>query len=155
MAHLGVWCMQTQMSVFLLVFCCIYVPSPTHAYIFVHFNNMTSMLFEDLPALFGPSLPKQGLMGVLVVSSPLNGCTTMDPPPPLPTNYDANTTKFIALIKRYECDFDIKVLNAQQAGYSAAVVYNMYSDLLLRMNFSNGKCLKCCLTLEGEAWIWE
>ncbi|MED6276876.1 hypothetical protein CHARACLAT_007377, partial [Characodon lateralis] len=107
-----------------------------------HFNNMTSMLFEDLPALFGPSLPKQGLMGVLVVSSPLNGCTTMDPPPPLPTNNDANTTKFIALIKRYECDFDIKVLNAQQAGYSAAVVYNMYSDLLLRMNFSNGTIAK-------------
>ncbi|XP_021174482.2 E3 ubiquitin-protein ligase RNF167 [Fundulus heteroclitus] len=137
MARPGERDMQTQKSVLFLVFCCMYVPSPTHAYIFVHSDNMTSMLFEDLPALFGPPLPKQGLMGVLVMSHPLNGCTTMDPPPPLPTSYDANTTKFIALIRRYDCNFDIKVFNAQQAGYSAAVVHNVYSDILLSMNFSN------------------
>ncbi|XP_038150465.1 E3 ubiquitin-protein ligase RNF167 [Cyprinodon tularosa] len=137
MAHLGVWPKWTQQSVFLLVFSCVCVPSPTHAYIFVHFYNMTSMLFEDLPALFGPPLPEEGLMGLLVVSRPLNGCTTMDPPPPLPTNYDANTTKFIALIRRYECNFDIKVLNAQKAGYSAAIVHNTNSDILLNMNSSN------------------
>lgn len=95
------------------------------------------MLFEDLPALFGPPLPKEGLMvragghdkerkhksiqslttivfvlqGVLVVSRPLNGCTTMDPPPPLPPSFDANTTSFIALIRRYDCNFDRKVGN--------------------------------------------
>lgn len=27
-----------------------------------HYSNMTSMLFEDLPALFGSPLPKEGLM---------------------------------------------------------------------------------------------
>lgn len=101
---------------------------------------MTSMLFEDLPALFGSQLPKDGLMvreeycrksaytkipvlvldddifvsvlkGVLVVTRPLNACTTIVPPPPLPPSYDANTTKFIALIRRYDCNFDIKVSN--------------------------------------------
>lgn len=104
------------------------------------------------------------------MARPLNGCTAIDPPPPLPPFYDANTTKFIALIKRYDCNFDIKVsdvwmaldmlnmsvkysslmsgfgfqvLHAQQAGYSAAIVHNMYSDTLLNMNYSNGNNTKC------------
>lgn len=47
--------------------------------------------------------------GVLVLSRPLNGCAPIDPPPPLPPIYDANVTKFIVLIRRYDCNFDIKV----------------------------------------------
>lgn len=50
--------------------------------------------------------------GVLVVSKPLNGCTRMDPPPKNLTVYNANTTKFIVLIRRFECNFDIKVSKA-------------------------------------------
>ncbi|RXN15912.1 E3 ubiquitin-protein ligase RNF167-like protein [Labeo rohita] len=67
------------------------VPSPGQAYIYAHHSNMTSMLFEDLPALFGPPLPKDGLM----------------------------------------------VFHAQQAGFSAAIVHNMYSNSLLSMGYSN------------------
>ncbi|XP_077449090.1 E3 ubiquitin-protein ligase RNF167 [Stigmatopora argus] len=110
--------------------------TPTHAYIYANYRNLT-MMFEDLPALFGSALPKEGMMGVVVVSRPLNGCETIDPPPALPPVYDANTTKFIALIRRYDCNFDRKVLHAQQAGYSAAIVHNMYSNALLNMNYSN------------------
>ncbi|XP_028322284.1 E3 ubiquitin-protein ligase RNF167 [Gouania willdenowi] len=121
----------------LLVFCCLLVSSPTHGYIYAHYKNTTSMLFEDLPALFGPTLPKTGLMGVLVVSHPLDGCTEMEPAPPLPSPYAVNTTKLIALIKRSDCNFDIKVLHAQQAGFDAAIIHNMYSDILLNMNSSN------------------
>lgn len=121
---------------FFLVFCAL-IFSPTHAYILANYSNTTSMLFEDLPALFGDTLPKEGLMGILVVAHPLNGCTPMDPAPPLPPIFDANTTKLIALIRRYDCNFDIKVLHAQQAGFAAAVVHNMYSDTLLNMNYSN------------------
>ncbi|AWP00203.1 putative serrate RNA effector molecule -like [Scophthalmus maximus] len=137
MVHIGVWRVRAQLNVAILVFCCLLVPSTTHAYIYAHYSNMTSMLFEDLPALFGSPLPKEGLMGVLVVSRPLNGCTAIDPPPPLPPSFDANTTKSIVLIRRYDCNFDIKVLHAQQAGYDAAVIHNMYSDTLLNMNYSN------------------
>lgn len=76
-------------------------------------------------------------MGILVVARPLNGCKPMDPAPPLPSVFDANTTKLIALIRRYDCNFDIKVLHAQQAGFDAVIVHNMYSDTLLNMNYSN------------------
>ncbi|XP_033996024.1 E3 ubiquitin-protein ligase RNF167 [Trematomus bernacchii] len=136
MARLGVSA-GAPLSVLVLFFCCVMVPLPTHAYIYAHYSNMTSMLFEDLPALFGSPLPKDGIMGVLMVTRPLNGCTIIDPPPALPPMYDANTTKFIALIRRYDCTFDTKVLNAQLAGYSAVIVHNLYSDTLLNMNYSN------------------
>ncbi|KAM6907792.1 E3 ubiquitin-protein ligase RNF167 [Xenentodon cancila] len=137
MGQSGGLCMRTRLSVLVLVCCSILVPTPTNAYIYVYYNNLTSMLFEDLPALFGPPLPRDGFMGVLVVSRPLNGCSVMDPPPSLPPPFDANTTKFVALIKRYECNFDMKVLHAQQAGYSAAIIHNMHSDILFNMNSSN------------------
>lgn len=99
---------------------------------------MTSMLFEDLPALFGSALPKDGLMGVLIEARPQNACTPIDPPPASPTPADPNsTTKYIVLIRRYDCNFDVKVYHAQQAGYSAAIVHNMYSNSLLNMGYSN------------------
>ncbi|XP_061660023.1 E3 ubiquitin-protein ligase RNF167 [Syngnathoides biaculeatus] len=130
----GPW-MGAHWTLLSIAFCCL-TPLSTHAYIYAHYRNIT-MLFEDLPALFGSPLPKEGIMGFLVVARPLNGCATIEPPPPLPPFYDANITKFVALIRRYDCNFDRKVLHAQQAGYSAAIVHNMYSDSLLNMNYSN------------------
>lgn len=87
MADLGVRCV-----VLAVVLCSVLLPSPTHGYIYAvsrlkashmipqilligrrcqllcvcvcwqHYSNMTTMLFEDLPALFGAPLPKDGLM---------------------------------------------------------------------------------------------
>ncbi|KAI2664054.1 E3 ubiquitin-protein ligase RNF13 [Labeo rohita] len=128
----------TRLGVLVLVLFCTMVPSPGQAYIYAHHSNMTSMLFEDLPALFGPPLPKDGLMGVLIEARPQNACTPIDPPPVSPTPSDPNsTTKYIVLIRRYDCNFDIKVFHAQQAGFSAAIVHNMYSNSLLSMGYSN------------------
>ncbi|XP_026111028.1 E3 ubiquitin-protein ligase RNF167-like [Carassius auratus] len=124
-------------SVSVLVFFCTVAPSPGQAYIYAHYNNMTSMLFEDLPALFGSPLPKDGLEGVLVEARPQNACVSIDPPPVSPTASDLNSTKYIVLIRRYDCNFDIKVLHAQQAGFSAAIVHNVYSNSLLSMGYSN------------------
>ncbi|XP_030603133.1 E3 ubiquitin-protein ligase RNF167 [Archocentrus centrarchus] len=137
MVDLGIWCMGTRLSILTLVFCSTLAPLPTDAYIYAHYNNMTNFIFEDLPAMFGSPLPKDGLMGILVASRPSNGCTAIVPPPLLPSSFDANTTKFVVLIKRYDCNFDIKVLNAQEAGYSAAIIHNMYSEKLLNMDYSN------------------
>ncbi|XP_067293775.1 E3 ubiquitin-protein ligase RNF167 [Pseudorasbora parva] len=133
-------CVGTQLGVSLLVFLCFTLaPSPGQAYIYAHYSNMTSMLFEDMPALFGSPLPKEGLMGVLIEARPQNACMPIDPPPVSPTPADPtnSTTKYIVLIRRYDCNFDIKVLHAQQAGYSAAIVHNMFSNSLLSMGYSN------------------
>lgn len=42
------------------------------------------------------------------------------------------------LAKAMNC---FQVLHAQQAGYSAAIIHNMYSNTLLNMNYSNGERL--------------
>uniref|UniRef100_A0A3P8WRD5 RING-type E3 ubiquitin transferase n=1 Tax=Cynoglossus semilaevis TaxID=244447 RepID=A0A3P8WRD5_CYNSE len=123
MVHGGVWCVVSPLTVPTLVLFSVLTLSPTHAYIYAHYSNTTSMLFEDLPALFGNPVPKDGLMGVLVVSRPLNGCTPIDPPPPLPPSFDPNITKSIVLIRRYDCNFDIKVSNtAETVGLGSTAV---------------------------------
>ncbi|TSL28310.1 Beta-enolase [Bagarius yarrelli] len=73
-------------------------------------NNMSSPLFEAWLALFGSPLPQDGLM-----SRPLNACAPIDPPPVLPTSSDPNSTVgFVVLIRRYDCNFDIKVVRCVQ-----------------------------------------
>ncbi|KAL2094921.1 hypothetical protein ACEWY4_009640 [Coilia grayii] len=137
MLCLGPLGMRAHLEVLALVLCFMLAPTPSHAYIYAHYSNMTPMSFEDRSAMFGSLLPMEGLMGILVEARPQNACTPIEPPPPPPTPGEANLTKYIVLIRRFDCNFDIKVLNAQQAGFSAAIVHNMYSDILLNMNFSN------------------
>lgn len=48
----------------------------------------------------------------MVVTRPTNGCTPIDPPPSLSSMFDINITKSIALIRRYDCNFDLKVSNS-------------------------------------------
>ncbi|KAJ8387414.1 hypothetical protein AAFF_G00156520 [Aldrovandia affinis] len=133
----GTWAVGGRLAALMVALWLTLVPSPGHAYIYAHYSNRTSMVFEDLPALFGNQLPKDGLTGVLVESRPLNACVPIDPPPTPLTPITANLTKFIVLIQRYDCNFDIKVLHAQQAGFSAAIVYNLHSDILLNMGFND------------------
>ncbi|KPP64099.1 hypothetical protein Z043_117591 [Scleropages formosus] len=104
---------------------------------FHHNSNITHMIFEDMPSFFGSRVPKEGLVGVLVESRPLNACTPIEPPPRKPLPINNNLTNYIVLIRRYDCNFDIKVLHAQQAGFSAAIVHNVQSDRLLSMGSSN------------------
>lgn len=101
------------------------------------FDNKTGN-FDDLPARFGYRLPSDGLKGFLIGARPENACEPIEPPP----LRDNLTGAFIVLIKRFDCNFDIKVLNAQKAGYKAAIVHNVDSDDLISMGSNDLDVLK-------------
>ncbi|XP_061883991.1 E3 ubiquitin-protein ligase RNF13 [Entelurus aequoreus] len=100
------------------------------------FDNKTDT-FDDLPSRFGYRLPSDGLKGFLIGARPANACEPIEPPP-----RDNLTGAFIVLIKRFDCNFDIKVLNAQKAGYKAAIVHNVDSDDLISMGSNDLDVLK-------------
>ncbi|XP_051979812.1 E3 ubiquitin-protein ligase RNF13-like [Xyrauchen texanus] len=101
------------------------------------FDNKTEN-FDDLPARFGYRLPSEGLKGFLVGARPENACEPIAPPP----LRDNVTNTFIVLIKRFDCNFDVKVLHAQKAGYKAAIVHNVDSDDLISMGSNDMDILK-------------
>ncbi|XP_036378122.1 E3 ubiquitin-protein ligase RNF13-like [Megalops cyprinoides] len=101
------------------------------------FENKTEN-FDDLPARFGYRLPSEGLKGFLIGARPENACEPIEPPP----LQDNVTGAFIVLIKRLDCNFDVKVLNAQKAGYKAAIVHNVDSDDLISMGSNDLDILK-------------
>ncbi|NP_001087597.1 ring finger protein 167 S homeolog precursor [Xenopus laevis] len=111
---------------------CTFLPVQSVIYAYSDASVREPQMFDDLPALFGPSLPIDGMKGSLVEAVPSNACSPILPPPSL-----ANGTSFVALIRRYDCNFDTKVLHAQLAGYRAAIVHNVGSELLLHMSKNN------------------
>ncbi|XP_040284011.1 E3 ubiquitin-protein ligase RNF13 isoform X1 [Bufo bufo] len=112
---------------------------PVNADIIAYTADNVSKSFEDLPARFGYRLPSDGLKGFLVISKPENACEPIAPPP---VEKDNISSVYIVLIRRLDCNFDLKVLNAQKAGYKAAVVYNVDSDDLISMGSNDVDILK-------------
>ncbi|XP_072033648.1 E3 ubiquitin-protein ligase RNF13-like isoform X2 [Amphiura filiformis] len=90
--------------------------------------------FNSMPSNFGGRIPPDGLTGLLVNAFPYDGCHKMEPPPK--TNKTEAQPIYIALIRRNDCDFDEKVLNAQSAGYLGVIVHNVGSNNILPMSGS-------------------
>ena len=59
----------------------------------------------------------------MVLSDPLDGCGPVEPPPATTFHH-----RWFLLVGDGNCDSGDKVLSAQQAGYSAAVVFNTSGD---------------------------
>lgn len=79
----------------------------------------TTVPFPDVEASFARKIPTSGLLGLLFAAQPSNACA------PVPA-FSSNQTVLpgFLLIKRGDCDFVTKVQVAQDAGYTAAIVYN-------------------------------
>ncbi|CAF0776380.1 unnamed protein product [Rotaria sordida] len=98
-------------------------------------SNITIEDFDDQGASFGPSFPTGGLKGYIITTNPENGCKKILPPPNIPTfGY-----YWIAVIPRTigndTCEFALKVQNAQNANFSAVIIYN-FEDKIITMGSS-------------------
>ncbi|VTJ89988.1 Hypothetical predicted protein, partial [Marmota monax] len=107
---------------------------PVEVDILVYNLENASQTFDDLPSRFGYRLPAEDLKGFLINSKPESACDPIH----LPLKENSSGA-FIVLI---DCNFDIKVLNAQRAGYKAAIVHNVDSDDLISMGSNNIDGLK-------------
>ncbi|XP_069474474.1 E3 ubiquitin-protein ligase RNF13 isoform X2 [Ambystoma mexicanum] len=127
---------NTLVTIQLMAF---FMPLPVKGDIKAYSLENATQTFDDMPARFGYILPSDGLKGFLTVSKPENACEPIAEPP-LPK--ENTSTAYIVLIRRLDCNFDIKVLNAQKAGYKAAVVYNVDSDDLISMGSNDDELKK-------------
>jgi E3 ubiquitin-protein ligase RNF13 len=85
---------------------------------------------------------KNGICGALYVADPLDGCS------PLlhaaASNWTQHRTTKFALIIRGECSFEDKLLNAQNSGFQAVIVYDNIDneDLIVSKPFASHPSLK-------------
>ncbi|XP_024533107.1 receptor homology region, transmembrane domain- and RING domain-containing protein 2 isoform X1 [Selaginella moellendorffii] len=79
-----------------------------------------SMPFSDMEAGFAPRVPQAGILGLLYRGNPLDACDPLKTGPAL----DQSPFSSFVLVKRGACRFETKVRNAQDAGFSAVIVYN-------------------------------
>lgn len=82
-------------------------------------SSNDSLSFPDVEASFARRVPGAGIIGSLLAVNPSKGCEPLQ-------GMDAKQLAIpsFGLIERGNCSFVTKVQYAQEAGYSAAIVYN-------------------------------
>ncbi|CAF0787723.1 unnamed protein product [Adineta ricciae] len=113
-------------------------------YVYTEGNRLIEE-YDDQAANFGPALTADGIKGYVILTNPKNACTKVAAAP----NITLAGYRWIALIPRTNsvdvCDFDLKVLNAQNANFSAVIIYN-YDDSLISMG-AHGRNIQIPSTL--------
>ncbi|KRT79222.1 hypothetical protein AMK59_7177, partial [Oryctes borbonicus] len=88
--------------------------------------------FKDMPSAFGGEIPYEGLQARVRYADPADGCQPLQPTP----NY-TSTLKWVALVSRSNCTFEMKIRNAQSANYDGIIVHNIGSDYIEEMSVKN------------------
>ncbi|XP_004633021.1 E3 ubiquitin-protein ligase ZNRF4 [Octodon degus] len=91
-------------------------------------GNSSPVDFVNGPALFEVPLSLQGMRGYLTEARPANVCQSTESPWP----GNNGSLDAIALLRRYNCTSNLKVLHAPRAGFQAAIVHNVGSAELVR-----------------------
>ncbi|XP_052888431.1 E3 ubiquitin-protein ligase Godzilla isoform X1 [Anopheles moucheti] len=107
-------------------------------------NDQIIEEFRDLPATFGGDIPDSGLKVLADKADPPDGCMEMSAAP-------NSTSKFAVVISRYNCSFEVKVRNAQQAGYAMVIVHNVGSNDLEHMSANHPQDLLIPSVFVGES----
>lgn len=93
--------------------------------------------FLDLAASFGEPISPKGIAAFVVSSNPEDACSPIDPSPRNVPNF---TKHWAVLIKRGGiCNFEDKILNAQNASFNLVIVYNNGTDELIKMHADHPK----------------
>lgn len=107
----------------LLLAAVLYRPASASILVIEQHDDVAEYQLEDSPSNFGPEVSMTGLGGVLVLSEPLDACDPVAPPPSAAVHYH-----WLLLVGDGNCSSGVKVLNAQNAGYVAAIVFNVSGD---------------------------
>lgn len=134
------------LSVFLLT-------KSTKGDILVYQQDQLLEEFRDFPATFGTDIPESGIKVRAVRADPYDGCSDMAGPPENVTSVGSIgvPTRFAVIIARYNCSFEVKVRNAQKAGYVAVIVHNVGSNDLERMSANHAEDIMIPSVFIGES----
>ncbi|KAL7731273.1 hypothetical protein ACLKA6_014449 [Drosophila palustris] len=132
-------CSTVQLALLGLCFICHQSIIEGHVLVYRRATSQLIEEFNDLPAVFGPSISGNSLRVFVVPQDTANqyACVHLRPPPR--TGYPTGA-KFVAIISRGgDCTFEQKVRVAQNATYYAVIIYNNEGDELEQMTANNAQ----------------
>ncbi|KAH6555139.1 hypothetical protein KP509_12G082300 [Ceratopteris richardii] len=123
-----------ELSVLVVVLICLRCAASATVLIVVS-NSTSYYTFDSSEASFAPQVKKSGMKGFIFLSNPLDACSS------LTQNTSTVSSSYLFLLaERGSCSFEEKVRYAQDANFSAIIIYNNESgsDLLTMYGSSDG-----------------